>query len=439
MGGLAILAKNSGFKVTGCDQKIYPPMSEQLKQLDIEFVEGFGETQNNLTPDIYIVGNIAKRGMPIIEKILNEKLPFTSGPQWLYENILHKYKVISICGTHGKTTTSSMLAWILYSNKVDCGFLIGGIPNNFNQSAQLPKSNNGFFVIESDEYDTAFFDKRSKFIHYRPEIVIINNLEFDHADIFNNIYDIEKQFNHLIRIVPSKGKIIYNFLQKNIKNVLSIECWSETISFNDKNSFNFKENKNNKNNFDIFFKDNKLGSISWDLFGEHNHLNALASVVASYNIGINIKDACKSLNSFKNVKKRMEIKGVVNGISIYDDFAHHPSEIKTTIDGLKNKEPKKRVFAVLEPRSNTMKTGSIKELLPNALSSADIIFCYNKNINWDIKKTLEPLKDKIIINDNIDKIIDKIISLTKSGDNILIMSNGNFENIHERLLKKLKK
>jgi len=440
MAGIAALAKAHGHKVTGCDQNVYPPMSTQLEQLDIKITEGYDSNQIEIKPDIFIIGNIISRGNLLIESILNNKLPYQSGPQWLYENILHNKWVLAVAGTHGKTTTTAMLTWILDFNGLAPGFLIGGIPNNFMVSARLPIDNNknspSFFVIEADEYDTAFFDKRSKFIHYHPNTLILNNLEFDHADIFENIEHIEKHFHHLIRTVPKIGKIIFNNDSLSIKKVLKQGCWSEIEDFGSKGNWTYQ--KINENEFEVYFDRKSQGHLKWDLIGHHNVLNALAAIAAAKHVGISSDKAISALSKFKNVKKRMELLASIKGINIYDDFAHHPTAIKTTLEGLRNKIGNNRILAIIEPRSNTMKLGKMKEDLLKSLKEADIIFCFSKHLSWDPKILFKNIPNATVITD-IERLADKISISCRPSDNIIFMSNGGFSGLQNKVAQLLKK
>jgi len=439
MAGIAALAKAQGHKVTGCDQNIYPPMSTQLEQLDIKITEGYDVKQVEIKPDIFIIGNVIARGNPLIESILNQKLKYQSGPEWLYENILYNKWVLAVAGTHGKTTTTAMLAWILEANGLAPGFLIGGIPNNFNVSARLPISSNKnsptFFVIEADEYDTAFFDKRSKFVHYRPNTLILNNLEFDHADIFDNIEHIEKHFHHLIRTIPNIGKIIFNNDSLSIKKVLGQGCWSEIEDFGSKGKWSYK--KVNENEFEVYFQEKSQGIVKWDLIGHHNVQNALAAIAASKHVGISSDNAISALGKFKNVKKRMELLESIRDINIYDDFAHHPTAIKTTLEGLRSKIGKNRIVAIIEPRSNTMKLGKMKHALLKSLKEADIIFCFSKNLSWDPKMLFKDIPGVTVTND-IDILANKIFNSCRPNDNIIFMSNGGFSGLQNKVVELLK-
>ena len=452
MGGIAVLAKQEGHRVTGCDANVYPPMSTQLEAQGIELIEGFSPEQTKLKPDIYVIGNVVTRGNPLMEEILNQGLPYISGPQWLAENVLQGKWVLAVAGTHGKTTTSSMLAWVLEYAGLAPGFLIGGVPENFGVSARLPqqpalakskqdsKSTSPFFVIEADEYDTAFFDKRSKFVHYRPRTAILNNLEFDHADIFDDLPAIEKQFHHLVRTVPQQGLVVSN-KQDSLDRVIDKGCWSNLEFFGgvepEKKSGWQVHNVDAQGRFDVFFKGERQGNLSWDLLGEHNRMNALAVIAAARHVGVAPCIAIEALSEFKNVKRRMEIKGVVNDITVYDDFAHHPTAIETTVAGLRSKVGKARILAVLEPRSNTMKLGVMKNALPASLKEADLVFCYGANLGWDAAEALRPIANKAQTFEDLEKLVQAIAKAAKSGDHILVMSNGGFGGIHAKILNAL--
>ncbi len=439
MAGIAAIAKAQGHKVTGCDLNVYPPMSNQLEQLDIKITEGYDVKQVEIKPDIFIIGNVITRGNPLIESILNQKLKYQSGPQWLYENILHDKWVLAVAGTHGKTSTTAMLAWILEANGLAPGFLIGGIPNNFNVSARLPinsnKNSSTFFVIEADEYDTAFFDKRSKFVHYHPNTLILNNLEFDHADIFENIENIEKHFHHLIRTIPNIGKIIFNNDSLSLKKVLEQGCWSEIEDFGSMGKWTYQ--KINENEFEVYFQEKSQGIVKWDLIGHHNAQNALAAIAASKHVGIPSDKSISALGKFKNVKKRMELLESTRGINIYDDFAHHPTAIKTTLEGLRSKIGTDRIVAIIEPRSNTMQLGKMKDALLISLKEADIIFCFSKNLSWDPKILFKNIPNVTIMKD-IDILANKIIDSCQPNDNIIFMSNGGFSGLQNKVIQLLK-
>ena len=460
MGGIAVLAKASGHKVTGCDANVYPPMSTQLEAQGIELIEGFDPTQTSLNPDIYVIGNVVSRGNPLMEEILNRGLPYISGPQWLAENVLQGRWVLAVAGTHGKTTTSSMLAWILEYVGLAPGFLIGGVPQNFGISARLPgtpkqdtNSTSPFFVIEADEYDTAFFDKRSKFVHYRPRTAVLNNLEFDHADIFNDLAAIETQFHHLVRTVPQQGLVISNGSEQSLDRVIEKGCWTPVEKFSSSNQIS-KNQANQKSNdwssaneaddgsFDVLFQNKTMGRLTWQLFGRHNQMNALASIAAARHAGVTVEVAIEALSQFENVKRRMEVRGEVNGITVYDDFAHHPTAITTTVAGLRGKvgalhKTGARILAVLEPRSNTMKLGVMKNALPESLAEADMVFCYGANLGWDAKDALMPIKSKAAVYEDMTEMVAAIVKTAKPGDHVLVMSNGGFGGIHQKLLDAL--
>ena len=456
MGGIAAIAKEAGFKVTGCDAKIYPPMSTQLEALGIDVIEGFEPEQLDQFPaDVYVIGNVAKRGMPVIEVILNRGLPYISGPQWLAENVLHKLWVLAVAGTHGKTTTSSMLAWILEDAGLAPGFLIGGVPENFSVSARLPQiskqdgiktpqgiqqasfsERSPFFVIEADEYDTAFFDKRSKFVHYRPRTCVLNNLEYDHADIFPDLAAIERQFHHLVRTVPSEGLVVSNATQPALDSVLEQGAWTPVETFGGAAGWQVA-NVAAEGVFDVVFEGKTVGHVDWALMGEHNRMNAVAAIAAARHVGVSIEAACSALSRFANVKRRMEIKGVAAGVTVYDDFAHHPTAITTTVAGLRGKVGEARILAVLEPRSNTMKLGTMKAALSDSLQDADQVFCYSGGVNWDVAEAMQPLAGKVQVENDLTKLVQDIVAAAQTGDHILVMSNGGFGGIHQLLLDAL--
>ena len=429
MGGIAVMAKEAGYRVTGCDANVYPPMSTQLQAQGIELIEGFGVEQLKLNADMYVVGNVVSRGNPLMEEILNRNLTYISGPQWLSQALLQNKWVLAVAGTHGKTTTSSMLAWILEYANMNPGFLIGGVPQNFGISARLTES--PFFVIEADEYDTAFFDKRSKFVHYHPRTAVLNNLEFDHADIFPDLASIETQFHHLVRTVPSQGLIVSNGREESLDRVIRRGCWTPVEQFGNSTGWNI-DNENH-----VTLNGKSQGKLQWDLMGEHNRMNALAAVAAARHAGVPVAQGLAALSEFKNVKRRMEVRGTVNNITVYDDFAHHPTAIATTVEGLRSKVEKSRILAVLEPRSNTMKLGVMKDALPASLKDADAVFCYAANLGWDAHAALAPMGNKAVVSEDLNDLIEAIAAEVKAGDQILVMSNGGFGGIHEKLLKRL--
>ncbi|HCI54136.1 MAG TPA: UDP-N-acetylmuramate:L-alanyl-gamma-D-glutamyl-meso-diaminopimelate ligase [Gallionella sp.] len=429
MGGIAAIAKQSGFRVTGCDTNVYPPMSTQLEAQGIELITGFGTEQLELNPDIYVIGNVVTRGNALMEEILNRNLPYVSGPQWLSETLLRDKWVLGVAGTHGKTTTASMLAWVLEHAGLNPGFLIGGVPQNFDISARITAS--PFFVIEADEYDTAFFDKRSKFVHYHPRTAILNNLEYDHADIFADLAAIETQFHHLVRTIPGNGLVVSNGREASLQRVIQRGCWTPVEQFGCNTGWDIDDTNL------VTLNGIAQGTLNWDLLGEHNRMNALAVLAAARHAGVPATLGLEALGLFKNVKRRMEIKGVVNGITVYDDFAHHPTAIDTTVAGLRHKIGAARILAVLEPRSNTMKLGIMKDALPGSLKEADQVFCYSGNLGWDAKSALAVMGDKAVVIDDLDALIDAIAKSAVSGDHVLVMSNGGFGGIHDKLLKRL--
>ena len=433
MGGIAVIARQAGHKVTGCDANVYPPMSTQLQAQGIELIEGFNPAQIELKPDLFVIGNVVSRGNPLMEEILNRGLDFISGPQWLYENVLRGKWVLAAAGTHGKTTTASMLAWILEHAGLDPGFLIGGVPINFEVSARATGS--AFFVIEADEYDTAFFDKRSKFIHYMPRTAILNNLEFDHADIFPDVGAIEVQFHHLVRTVPGNGLIIANGREQSMKRVLARGAWSKVELLGVDQGWIARPR--DEHAFDVFFEGGPRGTVQWELLGEHNRHNALAALAAARHAGVPVTKGIEALAEFRNVKRRLEVRGTVNDITLYDDFAHHPTAIETTIAGLRSKVNGSRILAVLEPRSNTMKMGVMKDALAGSLAGADLVFCYTHGLGWDAAPVLAPLGAKSACFDDLAKLTEAIAAASRPGDHVLVMSNGSFGGIHTMLLQAL--
>lgn len=445
MGGIAAIAKAAGHKVTGCDANVYPPMSTQLEAMGIELMQGFGAEQADIGADVFVIGNVVTRGKPLMEEIMNRGLPYISGPQWLAENVLHDKWVLAVAGTHGKTTTTSMLAWILQDAGLEPGFLIGGIPENFGISARLPgtprqdaASVSPFFVIEADEYDTAFFDKRSKFVHYHPRTAVLNNLEFDHADIFADLAAIETQFHHLVRTVPGNGLIVSNGREASLQRVLARGCWTPVEPFGSDAGWQAGA-ADADGSFDVLLHGERLGRVQWDVPGEHNRLNAVAAIAAARHVGVTPEVAIDALSRFKSVKRRMEVKGSVRGVTVYDDFAHHPTAITTTIAGLRHKVGRNtRILAVLEPRSNTMKLGTMKAALPGSLAEADEVFCYGAaDLGWSVAEALAPLGAKARCFDDIDVLVAAIVAEARDGDQLLVMSNGGFGGIHGKLLSAL--
>jgi UDP-N-acetylmuramate: L-alanyl-gamma-D-glutamyl-meso-diaminopimelate ligase len=438
MGGLAALAREAGHRVTGCDANVYPPMSDQLRALGIELIEGFGPDQLALQPDVFVVGNVVTRGNPLMEAVLDAGLPYTSGPQWLAEHVLAGRHVLAVAGTHGKTTTTSMLAWVLDQAGLQPGFLVGGVPQNFGISARL--GTGAPFVIEADEYDTAFFDKRSKFVHYRPRTAILNNLEFDHADIFADLAAIETQFHHLVRTVPASGRLVVNSQEDSLQRVLERGCWSEVVRFGGrKEEPGTLRARGEPHSFDVLRGAMKIAHVDWGLLGEHNQMNALATLAAAEHLGVDPEAAATALGSFENVRRRLEVLGTAGGVTVYDDFAHHPTAIHTTIDGLRRKVGEARILAAFEPRSNTMKLGAMKALLPWALEEADLSFCHAGNLGWDAQEALAPMEDQAVVCADIPSMVRAIVAQARPGDHVLCMSNGGFGGIHHLLLAALAK
>lgn len=437
MAGIALLAKQQGHHVTGSDENIYPPMSGQLQEQGITLFSGYDISHLDSKPDQIVIGNAMKRGMTIIEYILNEGMDYTSGPAWLAQNLLANRWVLAVSGTHGKTTTSSLLTWILETCGLHPSFLIGGVPENFGVSARLTHS--PFFVIEADEYDSAFFDKRSKFIHYHPRTLVINNLEFDHADIFTDLADIQKQFHHLMRTVPSQGQVIAPIDEKAIADVMKQGRWSEVVHFGLEQTpanWSAKTITADGSRFAIYQGVKKRAEIAWNLIGQHNVHNALAALLAALHTGVNFDEACQAFASFKNVKRRLEIRGQAQGITVYDDFAHHPTAIATTLDGLRQKVGNQRIIAVLELGSYTMRSGVHKEQIATACAAADQVIFLRPAGNWGIDAVADALHNAKVL-DDVDSIVNQLSAIAKPNDHILVMSNGGFGGIHERILDEL--
>jgi UDP-N-acetylmuramate: L-alanyl-gamma-D-glutamyl-meso-diaminopimelate ligase len=446
MGGLAALAREAGHRVTGCDAAVYPPMSTQLSALGIELIEGYGAEQLALTPDQFVVGNVVTRGNALMEAVLDAGARYTSGPQWLAEHVLQGRHVLAVAGTHGKTTTTAMLAWMLESAGRQPGFLVGGVPQNFGISARLGAAA-APFVIEADEYDTAFFDKRSKFVHYRPRTVVLNNLEHDHADIFPDLAAIETQFHHLVRTVPASGRLVVNARDEALQRVLQRGCWSEVQRFGArKEEPGVLRARGEPHAFDVLRGSLKIGRVDWPLLGEHNQLNALAAIGAAEHVGVPPDAASAALARFENVRRRLELRGEAGGVKVYDDFAHHPTAMRTTLNGLRRKVEKaraasgaggQRILAVFEPRSNTMKLGTMKAQLPWALEEADLTFCLQGDYGWSVRDALAPLGEQAVVADGVDQLVAAIAGTARPGDHVLCMSNGGFGGIHDKLLAAL--
>jgi UDP-N-acetylmuramate: L-alanyl-gamma-D-glutamyl-meso-diaminopimelate ligase len=432
MGGIAALAQAAGHTVSGCDAHVYPPMSDQLRALGIELVDGWDAAQLERAPDLWVVGNAVSRGNPLLEAILDAGQPYTSGPQWLAEHVLRDRWTLAVAGTHGKTTTSAMLAWILDRAGLEPGFLIGGVPQDFGVSARLGSA--PFFVVEADEYDTAFCDKRSKFVHYRPRTAVLNNLEFDHADIFADLAAIETQFHHLVRTVPRSGRLLVPAASAALQRVLARGCWSEVEALGADDGWSAR---GSDADFEVLWRGQPQGRVRWTLLGEHNRANALAAIAAARHAGVPPPQACAALSEFHGVRRRMQLRGEVGGVAVYDDFAHHPSAIETTVAGLR-RAGGGRILAVFEPRSNTMKLGTIKQRLPDALAAADLVFGYSGGLDWDLAATLSPLGERAHVHAELDALVADIVRLAAAGDRILVMSNGAFGGIHERLLQALR-
>jgi UDP-N-acetylmuramate: L-alanyl-gamma-D-glutamyl-meso-diaminopimelate ligase len=435
MGGIALLARAAGHKVTGCDANVYPPMSTQLIEQGIALVDGYGAEQLALNPDLFVIGNTIKRGNPLLEAVLDRNLAYVSGPQWLAENILRGRWVLGVAGTHGKTTTTALLAWILEEAGLAPSFLVGGVPQGFGVSARLTDS--PFFVIEADEYDTAFCDKRSKFIHYRPRTAILNNLEFDHADIFADLAAIETQFHHLVRTLPGNGLIVSNGQEATLDRVLERGCWTPVERFNAPAGWRAELGASGDGGgFDVYLGEQLQGRVAhFDLAGEHNRANALAALAAARHAGVPVAVGLRALESFRGVKRRLEVRGEVRGVTVIDDFAHHPTAIRVTVAGLRQRMGQSgRILAVLEPRSNTMKLGTMKAQLPDSLAAADKVFCYASNLGWEPAEALAPLGAKSRTFSDLDALVSAVVAEAQTGDQVLVMSNGGFGGIHDKLL-----
>src|SRR5689334_5910059 len=436
MGGIAAIAQRAGHTVTGCDSNVYPPMSTQLEALGITLTQGFDASQLDgpaRTADVFVIGNVVSRGNPLLEAILDRGLAYTSGPQWLAESVLRDKWVLAVAGTHGKTTTSAMLAHIVDAAGLAPGFLIGGVPVDFGVSAR--HSDSAFFVIEADEYDTAFFDKRSKFVHYRPRTAILNNLEFDHADIFADVAAIETQFHHLVRTIPASGRIVVNGGDEALCRVLTRGVWSDVERFDaaDGTSAEWTIADDGQ----VSFRGASVGRLDFSQTGRHNRLNAVAALAAARHVGVPIAEGLRALESFRGVKRRMELRGRVGGVAVYDDFSHHPTAIATTVDGLRRAEKNGRILAVLEPRSNTMKLGTMKAALPQSLAQADRVFCYSAGLGWNAAEALAPLAARAEVYEDLDELVTAVVAVARDGDHILVMSNGGFGGVHQRLLDAL--
>jgi UDP-N-acetylmuramate: L-alanyl-gamma-D-glutamyl-meso-diaminopimelate ligase len=441
MGGIAALARAAGHRVTGCDQNVYPPMSDQLRALGIELIQGYDPAQLKLNPDVVVVGNVMSRGNPLVEALLDSAIPYTSGPEWLARHVLNNRWVLAVAGTHGKTTTTSMLTWILEYAGCKPGFLVGGVPSNFDATARLGEGMH--FVVEADEYDTAFFDKRAKFVHYRPRTAILNNLEHDHADIYPDVASIQWQFHQLMRMVPRNGCVVSNGGDANLEATLKMGCWTPVERFSSAPGENIGWSARlpeggDGSCFDVVHDGKPVGTVNWSLIGKHNVENAIAAIVAARHAGVAETIAIEALKHFQGVRRRMEVRGVVNGITVYDDFAHHPTAIATTVDGLRRKVGNARIVAVLEPRSNTMKLGTHSSALPTSLEKADRVWMYQgPDVKWDVAGAVASLGSRVSVATNLDALVDALKAELHNGDHVVIMSNGSFGGVHEKLLTKL--
>jgi UDP-N-acetylmuramate: L-alanyl-gamma-D-glutamyl-meso-diaminopimelate ligase len=442
MGGIAAIAKAAGHRVTGSDKNVYPPMSTQLEALGIQLISGFEAAQLKPRPDVVVVGNVMTRGVPVIEALLDGNIPYASGPEWLAREVLSEVHVLGVAGTHGKTTTSSMLAWILEHAGLSPGFLIGGVPGNFSTSARFAPGTK-YFVIEADEYDTAFFDKRAKFVHYRPRTVILNNLEFDHADIYENLGAIQKQFHHLVRTVPASGRILWNARDEQLKTTIAMGAWTPLEGFARDGGTEItwsldQPEGGDFSKFVVLEGGRPVGTVRWNQLGAHNAENALAAIGAARHVGVTVSESIAALAEFKGVKRRMELRGEVRGISVYDDFAHHPTAIASTIDGLRRKVGDKRIVAVLEPRSATMRMGVHRDTLGPSLSAADAVWMFAPpDLGWDADAVVATLGNKGRLARSLDELVDGLAGNSRAGDQVLIMSNGGFGGLHGRLLEAL--
>jgi UDP-N-acetylmuramate: L-alanyl-gamma-D-glutamyl-meso-diaminopimelate ligase len=443
MGGIAALARAAGHRVTGSDQNVYPPMSDQLAALGIELIEGYDPQQLQLQPDVVVVGNVMSRGNALVEALLESGIPYTSGPEWLARHVLAGRWTLAVAGTHGKTTTSSILAWILEHAGLDPGFLIGGVPGNFNVTARLGGGRH--FVVEADEYDTAFFDKRAKFVHYRPRTAVLHNLEHDHADIYPDVASIQWQFHQLLRMVPRNGLVVANVGDANVMRVIDMGCWTPVERFSgtvsgDTSWYASAPPDGDYSSFVIMQGNRRMGDVQWPMVGRHNAQNALAAVLAARGAGVPIETSLAALKEFRGVRRRLEVRGVVGGITVYDDFAHHPTAIDLTIDALRRRIGTSRLVAVLEPRSNTMKLGTHRDALPKSLERADRVWLYQgPNVSWDVAGSVAALGERAAVSRDLDRLVATLAETLTSGDHVLIMSNGGFGGIHKKLLERLAK
>ena len=442
MGGIAAIARAAGHRVTGSDRNVYPPMSTQLESLGIDVIQGFEAGQLDPAPDIVVVGNVMTRGYPVVEALLERGLPYTSGPEWLAREVLKSRWVLAVAGTHGKTTTSSLLTWILEHAGLAPGFLIGGVPANFDTSARLGRE--PFFVIEADEYDTAFFDKRAKFVHYRPRTAILNNLEYDHADIYPDVASIQRQFHHLVRIVPGGGRIVWNSGDERLRETLAMGCWTPLERFarsGGKDTLWTAKPAgavDDYSQFEVLEAGKSRGTVHWSMIGAHNMENALAAIAAARHAGVTVEQSIDALQSFQGIARRMQVRGEIDGVRVYDDFAHHPTAITTTVDGLRRRVGKARIIAVLEPRSNTMRMGVHQDTLAGSLSDADEVWLYAPpDIGWNTDAVVAALGSRGHSSRDIDSLASDLARSARPGDHVLIMSNGGFGGLHGKLLANL--
>lgn len=440
MGSLALLARDLGHKVTGSDANVYPPMSTQLENAGIELMQGYDRSHLQPHPDLVIVGNAMKRGIDAIEYMLNEGLPYISGPQFLADHVLQGKHVLGVAGTHGKTTTTTMLAWVLDQAGLNPGFLIGGVPLGFSESARL--GGGKYFCVEADEYDSAFFDKRSKFVHYHPKTAILNNLEFDHADIFDDLAAIQKQFHHLVRTIPSEGRIIAPITETNIDEVLEQGCWTPVIRTslepNEQVALSAELISADGSHFKVLEHGKVVGEVKWNMTGQHSVANALATIAAAQHVGVSLEQACEALSNFGGVKRRMELLGTVRGIEVYDDFAHHPTAIETTLDGARKRLGERKLWAIIEPRSNTMRMGSHKDGLAHSARLADEVIWYQpEGLDWDLQPIIAASSNKAEVSRSLNDIITRVVNEAGEGDAVVIMSNGGFGGLHQKLITAL--
>jgi len=442
MGGIAALARAAGHRVTGSDRNVYPPMSTQLAALGIDVIEGYEPDQLGLAPDVFVIGNVMSRGNPLVEAILDSGRPYASGPEWLARHVLQGRWVLGVAGTHGKTTTSSLLAWILEHAGLEPGFLVGGVPLDFGVSARLGAGRH--FVVEADEYDTAFFDKRAKFVHYRPRTALLNNLEHDHADIYPDVASIQRQFHLLLRTVPGNGRLVVNAADRHLAEVLAMGCWTPVERFTADRATPTDwrvaaEPASGYARFSVLHGEREVGEVEWHMLGRHNAENALAALVAARHAGVDEQAALEALRRFGGVRRRLEVRGTVGGVTVYDDFAHHPTAIATTLEGVRRKAGNGRVIAVLEPRSNTMKLGTHKAALAESLRAADKVFVYQSpEVKWDVADAMQPLGALATVHSDLGRLTDALATEARAGDQLVLMSNGSFGGLHERLIAALK-